>query len=390
MRRVYILTYLKFPRSGAGSNYIEYLIDALYVAGYEVHVVANTNVNEHNYIRNSKILSRVYFHDFLNDDGVFTSPLKLYQKLNKLALTSEDVLIYYGYKLNYLSVLQRMKKNTSCCISAIPVEHFRKQDYPGNELVKTLRWFAYEEYYRQLKNVDICFPISEAINKILVKRKIRTLVLPPMVDAKEERRMMLSDKYRFIFPGSGQIKENFEQMLNAISKLDEGVLNCMELHLTGIKPEVLEMIDSNIRNKLSDIIIMHEWMSYDELCDLYKKMHYLLLVRDSNQMTISNFPSKIPETMAYGIVPVASRVGDYANIYLRDGKNSFLIDDFVDIPKVITKCCKVEFDLYMQISMEASRTAKEQFDYNRWAPLIRNTIESYFLEGVLKNEQFKD
>ena len=43
MHRVYICGDIRFPRGGAGSNYVQYLGLALMEAGYEVHVVSTVN-----------------------------------------------------------------------------------------------------------------------------------------------------------------------------------------------------------------------------------------------------------------------------------------------------------------------------------------------------------
>lgn len=50
-------------------------------------------------------------------------------------------------------------------------------------------------------------------------------------------------------------------------------------------------------------------MKYGELIGLYQEMHFLLLARGVSQMTLANFPSKVPETMCFGIVPIVSEVG---------------------------------------------------------------------------------
>ena len=52
----------------------------------------------------------------------------------------------------------------------------------------------------------------------------------------------------------------------------------------------------------------------------------LILLRKKNKVTLSNFPSKVPEMMGYGIIPIVSKVGDYTDEYLTDGKDCIQVE----------------------------------------------------------------
>ena len=78
-------------------------------------------------------------------------------------------------------------------------------------------------------------------------------------------------------------------------------------------------------NKLSGVLVFHGRLEYAELLELYQNMDYLFLAREKNIITESNFPSKVPEMLVYGVIPVCSDVGDYTKLYLRTGENAISV-----------------------------------------------------------------
>lgn len=103
------------------------------------------------------------------------------------------------------------------------------------------------------------------------------------------------------------MKDALYEMLVAFSILSNAELMQIELHTCGIKNSVIkEMLDNAQYDKLQPILHVHGWMKYDELIELYQNMNFLILARKTSQMTLANFPSKVPETMGFGIVPVVS------------------------------------------------------------------------------------
>ena len=129
--------------------------------------------------------------------------------------------------------------------------------------------------------------------------------------------------------------------------------------------------------RLRGMMTVHDWMVYDELDALYRRMHFLLLSRGVCQMTQANFPSKVPETMNYGIVPIASDVGDYTKYYLRDGENSLFIpgDGEEACARAIRRALALFPQGFPELSRAARRCVEQKFDYHVWAPTLRAMIE---------------
>ena len=111
-------------------------------------------------------------------------------------------------------------------------------------------------------------------------------------------------------------------------------------------------------------------------------MDYLLLVRGRSRTTLANFPSKIPEAMTYGVVPICSKVGDYTKLYLKDRVNCIMIDGCsadkcCDVVSYATRLTK---EKRMELSDNAKKCVKEKFDYHVWAEKIMHYFQD---EGLM-------
>ena len=104
------------------------------------------------------------------------------------------------------------------------------------------------------------------------------------------------------------MKDALEETIQAFALLrDEEVLK-LEFHICGVGKLAKQIIKENkLENSPAGKIVIHEWMPYEELIDLYRRAHFMILARDISRMTLANFPSKIPETLSYGIIPIVPK-----------------------------------------------------------------------------------
>jgi glycosyltransferase involved in cell wall biosynthesis len=105
---------------------------------------------------------------------------------------------------------------------------------------------------------------------------------------------------------------------------------------------------------------------------------FLLIARENKRSTNANFPSKIPESMCYGVIPIVSKVGDYSNYYLTDGKDSIMFNDCTadDCAKAISKAINLTFEERTKMSANSRKCAIEKFYYKNWADALCNYINS--------------
>lgn len=387
-KRAFICGYYSFPRGCAASNYVQYLALALMEIGYSIVLITNENTSESNKpggfldkyksnisldtvtIANGKVR---HYIDYQYRLGHYTKEI-----LNKYEITSEDLIVSYSRDLCTNMAILNVKKKTGakaavCITEWFPTAEFKfgkfNRRYLEQKICMNVLYFKF----------DYVFPISEYICNHFRQRGKAVLCLPIMADPNEFDYVekTVYKKRKFIYPANGKIKDSIDITLNAFAKLSEEELNSIELHISGIKYETLiNLMPETLTSRVGKEIIVHQWMEYKELVSLYKDVNYLIISRGTNQMTLSNFPSKVPETMAYGVVPIISDVGDYTKYYLRDNEDSIFIEEnSIDAClKVIKKAIYLKTEDLKSLSENARTTCVTKFYYKVWCKQIKQYI----------------
>lgn len=382
MRRVNIFWPCVFPHGGALSNYIECLAKALAFEGYCVSLFVfckETNYDSFNRCpfriidisshSNNKFIKR------LNEGRVL--PLKFARIITKLKPTKNDLFITRqesGIDRIILFFRKIYRYKTCTC----PLEWYSKEFFNSKH-----RWIESKNAFIRNKKHDLILPISRNIDLQFKDFKVHSLILPPMVDIKEYQlnQGLSFNTIEFVFSANGAMKDSLNNMLEGICLLKDDDLSKAYFHFTGVKEENAKKVIGEKRwIYLKNHLMFHPWMEYNELVNLYHHCHYLYLAREKNQMTISNFPSKIPEAMALGIVPVVSRVGDYADIYLNDGTNCIFIEGSTSesCAEKLHTAINLGEEKYHSLSRAARKTAETKFDYTNWSSKIKKCIESLY------------
>ena len=187
------------------------------------------------------------------------------------------------------------------------------------------------------------------------------------------------EKINIVYPGNGLIKDSFINMITAIEELSDERRKKISFHIKGVKKQdVINAIGEERYIRISSCLFFYGWMSYNELIELYRKSHYLLLARESNHLTKANFPSKVPEVMCHGVVPIASDVGDYTKLYLEDGKNSIIIHGYKSdvIKDALVRCIEINYEDYCVLSENAYELVCDKLSYKVWGHKIENALNS--------------
>jgi glycosyltransferase involved in cell wall biosynthesis len=384
-KRIFVFGgYSNFPRGSAKANYMQYLGQALKEAEYDVYIISNINdefrlqIQEGHLsykglkiipykITNIRLLRRLQFDYF--QGHIFVNLLK------KHRVTKEDIVLVYSGDLGVNREVIKYKRKIGYKSVHVVAEWVTSSYFEKKQ--KEKRYKTYLD--RFLLQHDLIFPISSYIETHLIGDKSKSMCLPIMADTLEypvgEKAF---NKIKFIFPGNGLMKDAIEVVLKSFSQLTVQEKERVELNICGIKEEKIKnLLSPQEYDRLKDMLIVHKWMHYEELIELYQSMHFLMLAREENQMTLANFPSKVPEVMCYGVIPIVSRVGDYTKYYLEDNVNS-LIFDGCDIDLCLEKirqALSMTQAEIVDLSLKARECAKNKFDYRNWAGKIHNALE---------------
>lgn len=385
MDRVFIFTDGMFPRHGANSNYIQYLALCIKEAGMQPYIISQLNkeiissdADEVEY-RGLKIL-RAEFGDnrltrFVQSRTGFLR--KRISILKKMKIDSGDYVFVFITRRSFLRGLLKLREEIGFKIIGGVLELFDRKEFDGKHPDREYRIYLeiLERYFSQF---DLIFPISTFIEEYFQNLGCKTFLIPIMADCSEfEREEKEFSKYRIIIPAHGMMKDSLSVMLKSYCALERSDLERSELHLCGVKRDkVRQALSAEEWEIFQKHGIIHKWMKYDELIDLYRKMHYLLLVRETCQMTRANFPSKVPETMNFGIVPLASKVGDYTRYYLENGVNSIFIEehDIESCRRVLSIAINLNREEYLEYSSNAISCVQHRFDYHNWSLKLEKAL----------------
>lgn len=375
MNRIFICGFYNFPRGGAASNYVQCLAKIFMAMGKEV--VAITNINSEASLEQGRYQGILVEPVQIKKDKIghyldFNFRMGDYYRrlLQKYVPDSQDIIIAYSRDLSTLKAILRMSKHTGSKTGVCLVEWFERKKYE-RWLTNVQYWTSQISFYFINQKFDFILPISTYIEEYYKKKNCCMFRIPCLTDINEFgfEKKAFAIKRIFIFPGNGKMKDALTEMLQAFALLRDDEMEKIEFHICGISKFADQIIrETKLQRYLGNQIIVHDWMQYEKLVEIYRKAHFLMLARETSRTTLANFPSKIPEALSYGIIPICSRVGDYTKIYLKDKINSLILDghDENTIVNGIRRALQMTDEEIFECSIRCRKTAEEQFDYRRW------------------------
>jgi Glycosyl transferases group 1 len=398
VKRVFICSEVSFPRGGAASNYIEYLALSLIEGGYHPIVIGQGKNSEEDFCEETYVYNGIQYYNYPPQSKVSRYKIKRFidanfycgrqivSLLKDLKLSSEDYIIFYTRNCFTINPVVSYANLQGTMASMAVTEH-REESHYKNIL---LSWQSQYSFKYSISRTKSVIPISRHLEKYFQERGCRTLLLPCMANPYEYSFDVdkSSKLVNFIYSGRDFAKDSFDTMLKSFLLLTAEEKKQVRFHLTGVKYEKLVDYlgeERKILEELRPVLTIHPWLEYHELVAMVKQMDYLFIAREIKQTTLANFPSKVPEMMCYGVIPLVSRVGDYTDLYLTDGKDSLIFDGCTpkDGVKALRRAIALSKEKRIEMRMQARKTAEEKFYYGVWSKKIGEFIERCRLEGVV-------
>ncbi|MBQ7951237.1 MAG: glycosyltransferase [Clostridia bacterium] len=386
-KKIYVCASAHFPHGDAGANRIQYIAQALKQASYEVIVLSCGQTP-----KNAKSENGYYYHAGLPYRNLelkdarkekLLSGYLMVSLLKKCGVKQGDIVYLYGSNSLYIAPILKFCKKRNIKTVIDVVEWHQPFQYPKGE--KDIRYrSANKTFAKWAPLCDGIVSISDCIAEYYRSKKCNTKVFPVIIDAAgipfDPSKKENTDIVHLIYPGNPMYKDDIGVMLKGLAKLTEDEKQHVRFHMTGVKEEKLRAFladEQTVLDQLGDTVLFHGWMEYDELINLYQRVDYLYMSRPDNLVTRANFPSKLPELMAYGIVPIGNRVGDYYR-YLTDGKDAVLFDENTPeaCAEAIRRVLAMSVEERQTMCVEARNTVCNQFDYSKWAERLKEFMES--------------
>lgn len=387
LRRIFICTTVKFPRGGAGANYIEYLALALKQVGYDVYILGINNKAKEQEQEYQGLQFVPFAYGKSKGKKIFDYYFlgkRVVMYLADKGLGKNDYVIFYTKNPFYMTSILSLMKKVNCTGGTCVVEWHQAFQYKWNGLNLEYRFYrrCFDKYYLETGNI---IAISELLQKEYTKRGCNAICIPIMANTKDYEYIRSEHELKeILISGMEDKKDDPYVMLHSFGQLTEEELMHIHINITGTSQKNFEKYADGIDENVKSRVTVHDWMNYEELIELYHTVDFLLIARRDNIVTQANFPSKVPEGLTFGIVPIVTRVGDYTSKYL-DSTNSIIFENCTceECATALKKAIGMSDDEYRVLSNNARKLAEEKFDYENWTPILEAFIE----EGICSNSK---
>ena len=383
--RVFIISDKQFPHGDAGGNRIEYMAKSFAIEGICPVVISlgTNNPKEYDeinhYYNNQNIIYKNASVKKSFIDWYILSGFKIKNILSEFAPEKNESIILYSTNPIFVSII-KVGYGNICKLYYDVVEW---DDYSSFRFKKLdpHYWMFRWVFYGIFPKGDGIIAISKNIEHHFKNIGCKTFLYPICLDSSTLYRgyaLREKDTLDMIYPGNPENKDDVAKVIKAISCLSIDLQQRLRLHFTSVSKKRIKNLlknDKDILNKLSQCLVFHPWLEYEDLIRLYYEMDALILFRLNNQVCRSNFPSKVPELLSCGIFIIANNVGDFFD-YLHDGVDSIKInnDSIEACITAIKKALSLTKAEKLLLSSNAVQCAKNKFDYRLFSKGITEFI----------------
>jgi glycosyltransferase involved in cell wall biosynthesis len=259
-------------------------------------------------------------------------------------------------------------------------EWYQPFQYKGG-ILNPVYWLDELGFQKGIPMSKSVLPISRKLESFFKSKGCKTLCLPILANPPE---IITGTNYNkqvidFIYSGNAVKKDAIDMVIKSFARLSDEELRKVRLHFTGMGQNTISYLQRKCGmdyKRIEPILTIHTWMQYEDLITLYQKMDFLVLLRRINKVTLSNFPSKVPEMMGYGVIPVVSKVGDYTEEYLADGKDCIMINgcNEAEAVKGIRRALSMSAEERNNMRHNAHETVENKFLYSLWSDKIEDFL----------------
>lgn len=311
-----------------------------------------------------------------------------------------EAVIYYGNPrlslFNYLLI--KWCQNNNIKIISDCVDWLSSKT--GNIIFDIIKWTdtTYQKAYLNRK-VDGVIAISSYLENYYKKHGVNTVVIPPLSTNKsKEKEHTLKDekKLKILYAGipfrkgklikdAKVLKDRVDKTIIFFSKMKEKKFDFMFDIYGFTKEEYLKVLPSQEKyiNILGDSILFHGYHDNDYIVEKLKQSDFTILLRDEKRDTMAGFPTKVSESMSFGIPVITTKTSDLGR-YIQDGENGFFLE-IDDEKKAVQKLEKIFQLKKLEINSMKNTCIKENrffyIHYKNNLKLFLNDLECSIKEG---------
>jgi glycosyltransferase involved in cell wall biosynthesis len=253
-----------------------------------------------------------------------------------------EAIIYYGNPrlslFNYLLIRWCQKndvKIVSDCVDWLSAKS-------GNFVFNIVKWLdtTFQKAYLN-KKVDGVIVISSYLEGYYKKYGMKTIIIPPLSTNKlleTDNILANNGKIKIIYAGlpfrqnilikdAKTLKDRIDITIILFTKMKENNFDFVFDIFGFTKEEYLKALPS--QEKYIDIlgtsIFFHGYQDNAFIVERLKESDFSILLRDVKRDTMAGFPTKVSESMSFGIPVITTKTSDLEK-YIYDGKNGFFLE----------------------------------------------------------------
>ena len=304
--------------------------------------------------------------------------IKHYIKKEKI-----DYIISYNANSLFLLILFLLCKRNNIKMIGDCTEWYGANHLPGGKfgipnLDNNLR---IKTIYPLIKNVIV---ISSFLKTYLDKKRCHTIIIPPLVDLKEEKWInsnimdstLSKPVIKLIYagdPGNKDLLQNIFDVLEIVNKHGTKFI----FNVLGVKKEYF--INKYFKSELDipSYINCYGRVPLNEVPKYYKQNNFSILIRENKRYANAGFPTKLVESLSAGIPIIVNDTSDITN-YIKNNINGFVVSNgkIQSILDCLSKIELIEQDVFNRMKIEAINTAINNFDYTNYNEKIKLYIQN--------------
>lgn len=299
-----------------------------------------------------------------------------------LPFYTKDIFFVIAYNHPAIALKKLLNYNRKHGIKTISdcTEWYEPQ---GGKLFKAIKgWDVNQRMYKVHPQLDGIITISKYLDDFYKERKVKTVLLPPLVD-KSENKWKLEAKQednsiRLLFAGSvgrGN-KDRVDFVIEALDGVITGKTDLISLDIVGITEEQYRSVYEGWEERpIPKFVHFYGRQSHEDVIKKLKQVDFQIFVREKNLANTAGFPTKFVETISAGtlaLTNLSSNLKDYMQI----GVNCYELD--ISSKEALAKSLIIPLSL----SKEDIAAKKEAIDSNLFD--YRNYTEnmSMFLKSI--------
>lgn len=384
----------RFPHYDAGAHRVLNNAKILRDLGHEVIFVAfGGKYQELDRHENGKY----YFHGFeyiISDDLNVTTFTKrvlsaIKRGVNALNLIKQipniDIIISYNPTVYFSQRINKFAQINGIKHIIDLTEWYDVCEFKGQYL-SPLYWLnKFNMEFYQKHYVRNFITISSFLDEYYDKSN--NIILPPLVDVRDEKWTDISDisthipehdGYRLIYAGTPTNKDQLKNIIDGLLHLLDNGNNKIQLLILGVSQEQSSIfIEREKLEKFDKNIVFLGRVQHTDVPSYYRIADFSVMVRTHSRKCMAGFPTKVAESLAAGCPVLYNETSDIGK-YLTHLKNGIKIEGYtpahiVEGLNIISTLSKEDLS---RLREQAYRSSLEDFDYTVYRSNLQNFINN--------------